>query len=308
MPGWMTSAKAPIAGVTLGCIIYGFATSTFAMTIWVLKDRRKIPVNTAMLTLATVLWILSTMRACTDIAQLVTAFNNVNLQIPTGPFDYLLDFSHSLFVFDQCLYYISTIIGDAVVIFRCYVVWKKWYIIAFPCLTCVGAICSFAWVEWCFAKNIPYINWVLMAFAFTLSTNLIATGLLAYRIWSVGMQTYRHFDSTYARSPLRPILLVIVESGMVYSAMLTIALITIIHAPSVEWVVNGLMTSLISLTFNMVFVSIGMTKNLQNSTATRTPVPLSVVVYRDRTQTEDATETGPSTLKVSQFDHVDTYV
>ena len=136
-------------------------------------------------------------RACTDIAQLVTAFDNDNLRTPTGPFDYLLDFSHSLFVFDQCLYYISTIIGDAVVvrtssgslrelrmadecleIFRCYVVWKKWYIIAFPCLTCVGAICSFAWVEWCFAKNIPSLNWILMAFAFTLATNLVATGTL----------------------------------------------------------------------------------------------------------------------------------
>ena len=55
-------------------------------------------------------------RACTDIAQLVTAFDNDNLRTPTGPFDYLLDFSHGLFVFDQCLYYISTIIGDAVVV------------------------------------------------------------------------------------------------------------------------------------------------------------------------------------------------
>ena len=96
-----------------------------------------------------------------------------------------------------------------------------------------------------------------MAFAFTLATNLIATGtppphlpgsllislcylgLLAYRIWSVGAQTYRNFDSTYKRSPLRPILFVIIESGMIYSAMLTLALITVIHAPAVEWVVNG---------------------------------------------------------------------
>ena len=100
-----------------------------------------------------------------------------------------------------------------------------------------------------------------MAFAFTLATNLMATGkpfpsfqgaifmshcagLLAYRIWSVGAQTYRNFDSTYKRSPLRPILFVIIESGMVYSAMLTIALITVIHAPAVEWVVNGVVRHL----------------------------------------------------------------
>lgn len=65
------------------------------------------------------------------------------------------------------------------------------------------------------------------------------SGLLAYRIWSISAQTYRNFDSTYRRSPLRPILFVIIESGMIYSAMLTIALITVIHAPAVEWVVNG---------------------------------------------------------------------
>lgn len=38
----------------------GFATCTFAMTVWVLSDRRKIPVNTAMLLIATVLWLLAT--------------------------------------------------------------------------------------------------------------------------------------------------------------------------------------------------------------------------------------------------------
>ncbi|KAH9914749.1 uncharacterized protein B0H18DRAFT_1125333 [Fomitopsis serialis] len=319
MPGWMTSAKAPIAAVTLECIIYGFATCTFAMTVWVLKDRRKLPVNTTMLIIAAVLWLMSTVRTCTDIVQLETAFDNDNLRTPTGPFDYLLDFSHGLFVFDQCLYYISTIIGDAVVIFRCYAVWKKWYIIAFPCLTCVGAICSFAWVEWCFAKGIPYLNWILMAFAFTLATNLIATVLLAYRIWAVGSQTYRNFDSTYRRNPLRPILFVIIESGMIYSVMLMLALITIIHAPSVEWVVNGLMTSLISLIFNMVFVSIGMTKNLQGSTAVRssirTPVPLGAVMYnnsnhdsRSGSRTEGTTDTGPSVYKGTELKHVDSYV
>ncbi|KZT63588.1 hypothetical protein DAEQUDRAFT_770485 [Daedalea quercina L-15889] len=311
MSTWLTSSKAPIASVTLGCIFYGFATSTFAMTVWVLKGRQKIPVYAAMLILAIVLWILSTMRACINIAEIVTAFDSVNLQTPTGPFDYLFDFSNSLFVFDQCLYYISTIIGDVVVIFRCYAVWKQWYIIAFPCLTCVGAICSFTWVIWCFAKNLPYISWVLMAFAFTLSTNLVATVLLAYRMWSVGMKTYRDVNSTYTRSPLRPILLVIIESGMVYSAMLTVALITIIHVPSVEWVVNGFMTSLISLIFNMVFVSIGITKNLQNSTMTLTrmpvTVPLSTIVYQDHTQISSTTETRPSTLKVSEFEHADAY-
>jgi len=319
MPGWMTSAKAPIAAVTLGCIIYGFATCTFAMTVWVLKDRRKIPVNTTMLVIATVLWLLSTIRACTDIVQLETAFDNDNLRTPTGPFDYLSNFSHGLFVFDQCLYYISTIIGDAVVIFRCYAVWKKWYIIAFPCVTCVGAICSFAWVEWCFAKNIASLNWILMAFAFTLATNLVATVLLAYRIWSVGSQTYRNFDSTYRRNPLRPILFVIIESGMIYSVMLMLALISIIHVPSVEWVVNGLMTSLISLIFNMVFVSIGMTKNLQGTTAVRTslrtPVPLGPVMYhdsnqnsRDGSRTEGTTDTGPSVYKGAELKHIDSYV
>ncbi|KAI0725226.1 hypothetical protein C8Q72DRAFT_854067 [Fomitopsis betulina] len=299
MPAWMNDGKAPIAAVTLECILYGFATCTFAMTVWVLNDRRKVPVNAVMLITAAVLWLMATIRACIDIAQLVTAFDNDNLQTPTGPFDYLLDFSHGIFVFDQCLYYISTIIGDVVVIFRCYVVWQKWYIIAFPCVTCVGAVCSFAWVIWCFAKSIPSTEWILLAFAFTLATNFVATGLLAYRIWSIGSQTHRNFSSTSKQSPLQPILFVILESGMVYSAMLTIALITILHAPAVEWVVNGIMTSLISLIFNAIFVSIGMTRNSNSSTAVRSSIHFGPVPLRGMKATNGTASSGSGTAAAS---------
>ena len=42
------------------CRFSGFATCTFAMTVWVLNDRRKVPVNAAMLLIAAVLWLLAT--------------------------------------------------------------------------------------------------------------------------------------------------------------------------------------------------------------------------------------------------------
>jgi hypothetical protein len=72
-------------------------------------------------------------------------------------------------------------------------------------------------VEWSPAMS----RWVGSFYATTLSTNLLSTLLLAYRIWSIDR---RVTGVRLTKGPLRPVLSVVIDSGFLYLFTLVAAL------------------------------------------------------------------------------------
>lgn len=72
----------------------------------------------------------------------------------------------------------------------------------------------------------------------------LTTGLalLAYKIWTVERDA-RKTGIKRAHSSLWPVLLVIIESGALYTAILIVALVTAIHALHVEYVINSFVST-----------------------------------------------------------------
>ena len=69
----------------------------------------------------------------------------------------------------------------------------------------------------------PFISrWIKSFYATSLSTNLLSTLLLAYRIWTIDRQTS---SVRVTKSPLRPLLSVVIDSGLLYSFTLVAALV-----------------------------------------------------------------------------------
>lgn len=79
-----------------------------------------------------------------------------------------------------------------------------------------------------FAKVVPEADifvtelqqWIVSFFALTLATNLLCTGLVAYRIWAVNRATM-----VGGRRSYRPVVFLVLESGAVYSATLAALLV-----------------------------------------------------------------------------------
>lgn len=118
-------------------------------------------------------------------------------------------------------------------------------------LVCIGVTATFipsTYFLWQVADNQPNLSWVLTGrwrtifYSLTLATNLISTGkinwslywiiwldnylgLLAYRIQSVDRQFYRSENSVMRRS-IYPIMLTIVDAGILYSTLLIVAIAT----------------------------------------------------------------------------------
>ncbi|THU89262.1 hypothetical protein K435DRAFT_781700 [Dendrothele bispora CBS 962.96] len=150
---------------------------------------------------------------------------------PGGPPAYFNQLSEFTQIFGSAIYVTQTLVGDSVVLYRCYLVWSRdKTIILFPALLLLGSTACGVGILYSFAKVVPEAeifvdqlqDWIVSFFSLTLATNLICTALVAYRIWYIN-----HLASVFSigSSSLRPIVLLVIESGMVYSLSLTALLI-----------------------------------------------------------------------------------
>ncbi|EPQ57623.1 hypothetical protein GLOTRDRAFT_25217, partial [Gloeophyllum trabeum ATCC 11539] len=133
-------------------------------------------------------------------------------------------------IFGSTIYVAQTLVGDAFVLYRCAVVWgRNYWTIAFPSLLLVGSTVSGIGILYSFAKistdtvifAAQLNQWITAFFVLTLSTNIICTALVAFRIWHINKLSLR-----VGADNLTPVLLVVVESGMIYSATLITLLVT----------------------------------------------------------------------------------
>jgi len=271
------TARAPIVSVSLQGILYGFSVCMFGMSVWVLAfQRRDRKINAPMLIVACTLWILSTIRMFIDIVLTTKAFV-YHISTPTGPEEFLSDFSGSVSLLDNTIYGLQTLIGDAVVIYRCYVVWGRFDIIILPSMAWLASLGTIIYILNSFAHGTISGNKILIFYATTLSANLTATSLLAFRIWKAD-RAARKNNSPH--SSLRPLLIVIIESGALYSVTLIMALVTVIHFLPMEYVVNSIIPAVISITFNMIFIRVGLARNREDVQAGGKSFPLSGIQFR----------------------------
>ncbi|KAG1809649.1 uncharacterized protein BJ212DRAFT_595957 [Suillus subaureus] len=120
-------------------------------------------------------------------------------------------------------------------------------------------------------------------------------GLLAYRIWMIerSVSTVRATKSTVV-----PILRVLVDSAVLYSAVLFPALIYFVFSNIGEAVVLDMAMPIMSIAFYMVLIRIAINRNRRFPTTPRTA---SEIEQRNSRRYH----MGPLQLHVSQFTHND---
>jgi len=92
----------------------------------------------------------------------------------------------------------------------------------------------------------------------TLSTNLLSTLLLAFRIWTVDRQT---LGKRAMKSPLRPVLSIVIDLGLLYSFTLAAALICFASESHGQIIILDTISPVISIAFYMVIIRVGIAQN-----------------------------------------------
>ncbi|KAG2144352.1 hypothetical protein DEU56DRAFT_732818 [Suillus clintonianus] len=257
---------ATIISTTLEGILYGFSVLMFIGTMW--ASTYKPDVNRSIASVAILLLMLSTAHVVVDIIRLEDGLVKYRDTFPGGPAAFFQDISQPTFVAKNLIYALQTMIGDGVVIYRCYVVWQSVWVIIIPVILWCGSSAA-ALIAPYYASQATggtiYTNqtgrWITVLFALTLSTNMISSGLLAYRIWTIerNVSLIRATNGT-----MMPIVRVLVDAAIMYSAALFTILMCFVCANNAEYIMLDMIMPIISITFYMVFIRITLRKTTPN--------------------------------------------
>ncbi|KAF9238252.1 hypothetical protein BU15DRAFT_75407 [Melanogaster broomeanus] len=191
---------------------------------------------------------------------------------PDEPLGYFSDRTHWTIVSGGSVYAAKTLIGDGVILHRCYMAWQSKLVLVLPVLlwcgvspalrfltsrrrhACPQLLLSTVLQDHVFVGTVSH--WITAFYALTFTTNLFTTILLVYRIWSVD----RHATSLHGNrnSQLGPILRAVIDAGAIYSVSLLAVLIFFVKAWNGRFVVLDMITPIISITFYMTISRVGM--------------------------------------------------
>ncbi|KAJ7708731.1 hypothetical protein B0H17DRAFT_971287 [Mycena rosella] len=264
--------KAAIISTVLEGALYGFSVLMFIATIWTLVSGRKYSqIHKPMVVAACLLFILSTLHIISDIKRIYSGLVVFRDTYPGGPPAWFANTSDPSFIFKNAVYSFQTALGDGVVIYRCYMVWRSIWVTVVPgilwlvfCASAVGSIYTASQREAdsgnIFAQRTG--QWITAFYVTTLACNLCATVLLAYKLWMVDRSVR---DSRVSKGLAKPAMLVIIDAGALYSVTLLAALICFVSKSNGQYVVLDIATPIVSITFYMVILRTGLAQNAREA-------------------------------------------
>ncbi|KAJ8084939.1 hypothetical protein PM082_003716 [Marasmius tenuissimus] len=215
-------------------LLYGISLVLFFSTV--LELLRAHHANKNMLFIALMFFILSTVAAATNCYGIITAHEKVDElrdeappQMPVGPNPVVEWYKYTplpVLVLSYITYTSSAVLADGVLVWRCFRVWNNKPVVAvFPCLlwvglvvTALGNIIATAVLQPKTGSIVVVKGWFLTFLFLSLGTNLITTGLIAFKLYE---ESLVHRLST---SFIRRIGTVILESGIMYSVSLIVSI------------------------------------------------------------------------------------
>ncbi|KAG1722346.1 hypothetical protein EDB19DRAFT_464652 [Suillus lakei] len=298
---------ASMISIAMESILYGFSVLMFMGTIWALTYKRSIhDINRPIAAVATLLFMLSTAHMVVDIIRIEDGLVTYRDTFPGGAAAFFADVSQETYVIKNVIYIFQTLLADGVVIFRCYVVWQSIWVIILPSmLWCSSAVTGYYGIYRVAqaTSNIGNIfandtaQWITAFFASTLATNLMGSGLLAYRIWIIERNVSAVCTT---KGPMMPILRVLVDAAVLYSVVLLATLICFVYSSNAQYILLDMLMPIISIAFYMVLVRVSINKHTSSYLSTR------------RRGTVNETQRGtphipmkPLQVHISQFMHKD---
>ncbi|KAL0568328.1 hypothetical protein V5O48_013662 [Marasmius crinis-equi] len=282
-----SQAASKLVSIFIQTLLYGAYVAAFTLTYWVLVSRRASgqKVNYTMLGISITMFVLATMvcprnnyhrsMALFDHDLSQSTFQHIGVNFtrvfvaftkysdrPGGPAAFFDELSEFTQVFGSAIYVAQTLVGDGVVLFRCYLVWgRKWHIIAFPAMLLLGSTAAGIGILYTFARVTPQAqifaiqlqSWIVSFFSLTLATNLICTTMVASRIWYINRATWKLTERS-----LNPVVMLVIESGAIYSATLITLLILYKAQSWFQYVLLDAISPIVGLVFSMIIVRIGL--------------------------------------------------
>ncbi|KAG2104366.1 uncharacterized protein F5147DRAFT_579959 [Suillus discolor] len=266
---------AAIFSTAMEGILYGFSVLMFVGTMWALTRKRRMKeINRTNTVVAFMLLILSTAHMIVDIIHLEEGLVTYRDTFPGGPAAFFADVTQITFVVKNIIYILQTMLGDGMVIYRCYVVWQSVWVIIVPSLLWLGMTVGGYGAVYSISKATSEAGnifapatgqWITIFYAMSLASNLLTSGFLAYRIWRMerNISAFRTSNNS-----MMPIVRVLADAAILYSVTLLSALVCFAEANNGQYVVLDMTMPIISIAFYMIIIRVAMKTTSYNNTST----------------------------------------
>ncbi|KAI0928016.1 hypothetical protein AcW2_004164 [Taiwanofungus camphoratus] len=286
--------KAELIGAFTETLAYGAYLMVVVRCLSVLRKRSTKDPSSWYLPLTTaLLFITITMHLVTDIARAVEAFTGDESN-PLHPAEYYADLPSFASAFKTIVYTTVTVLSDAFIVYRAFIVWNRSYaIIALPFLlfladTAMGYTAAYSVTLIKPGETFHAIQLARRTQAFyslTLSLNVICTILIAIKIWTIQRQTSLHVASSGSTTSLSRVATIVVESCAIYSALLFVLIGTYARNSPAMFIILDTTAPIIGIVFSSVIVRIGKGVSHGDSTTLRVSAlhfnPQSISVTTD---------------------------
>ncbi|KIP04873.1 hypothetical protein PHLGIDRAFT_120351 [Phlebiopsis gigantea 11061_1 CR5-6] len=233
--------KAQLIGTLVEGLFYGMYVVAFAQSLRIFYWRRRQGRNMWWLSaVSIVIFVLITIYLVIDFIRVVSAFAE-----NTGTPDAALRYYDSIDLRQRFVrvfaYSLLTLITDAIIVYRTYIVWaRNLYICAVPALLVVTDLAFAIWVLDSLMRNngpVPlstyYATRVKYYYIITLVVNVTCSALISWKIWS----THRALaKSAIAGVRFLGVMAVILESAAVYSCLLIVLIATTVTRSYSTWI------------------------------------------------------------------------
>ncbi|KAJ8495464.1 hypothetical protein ONZ45_g12854 [Pleurotus djamor] len=263
-----TADKARLVGLFLECTAYGIFLVTFPLCIRALvftrgRLRSCAEIHWFMLTVAILMGSFLTFDVMMTLALNIKAF--VLFKGDGGAQAALTDHSDWMVIIKSFTLDIHILIGDLVLIYRCWIVYNQSYlVILFPALLWVGDIAmgSFVLYIQVHFNQKESLQDVLTPshtsfLVITVAQNLITTALIILRIRRVDRLTARYSVTTMGgrrKTKLQRVMRIVIESGLLYTVATIVCLATYLADTFAYLSVTGAELPIIVIAFNLIII------------------------------------------------------
>ncbi|KAL5530981.1 hypothetical protein ACEPAG_3857 [Sanghuangporus baumii] len=285
-------SEATLIAVLFEAILFGGFTVFYGIALYTSVPKLGSRLNQIILAVATGMYALAFSHLAIDIQRIINAF--IRVSDTKGSDASLSKPSDPLYVAQISVYTVQTILGDAFMIYRLYIVWAKNKLITAPAVVCfLGSIAVGIGGPHSVSQALPgdliYVakvkRWGTAFYAITLVTNFICTVLIALRIWWIGHRSSMSFTSRN----LSPVLAIIIESGAVYSATLITLIVTYTINDWSHYFFLDAICPVVGLVFTAIIVRIGLgvsteapsdSRNLSSHSSAGQPIAVQMMQTR----------------------------
>ncbi|TCD63101.1 hypothetical protein EIP91_006005 [Steccherinum ochraceum] len=270
---------AQLVALFVESVLYGAFLMTFGMCVHALwnsqlsgSSQKRMFIAVALL-----LFLFATSDVAFGLRHLIDAF--IYYRGSGGAIQELSDIAYWVNVMKAINYSCQTSIADWVMIYRCYILYgRSWKVIAALIVLWLAGIVSEVFS--CFSEFTEHratnLNsdrltpWLTSTLAVTMTLNVIATGLIVYRIWSVersstGMIIYSRGSSERQGSALKRAMRIIIESGALYTVSVFLFFVTFLAKHNAQYATSDAVVQVIGIAFNMIIIRISQRRSVDAS-------------------------------------------